>query len=211
MIFSMASPEELPEFISIPPVVNSVPLNDFTPQRFDPSPGLRAIPVKPSANPIRDPNDSELAVIENVKTALTLLNDQSADLYKVANSFGDLINDLSETDEIEGYRRVKPFNFDLEVVKFGLGRFGGASDIVQIIELEPKPQAPISIPAFKAAFGEYRLNIRANPYEPESITFLFSPIKNQNKLYRVSINFKRDFANGQHVEDGIISSIHIYE
>lgn len=113
------------------------------------------LPATAGQKPIKSLNPSEIAIIQDIKTACMALALQRSKPKDVVAKFGKVIEDSDRQYE------VKPFNTDLISVYVSENIFVGSPPYpADRIHFTPKPQVKISMTALQQEFGDYVRHLR---------------------------------------------------
>jgi hypothetical protein len=171
------------------------------------------LPATAGQKPIKitkSPNPSEVAIIQNIKTACMALDLQRNNPKDIVAKFGKVIEDSGRHYE------VKPFNTDLMSVYVSENIFVSNSPYpADRVHFIPKSQVKISMTALQQEFGDYVRHLRKveafrgnetfnqrRASTPYRASFYFKPISIRPKYCDITVAYytaNREPANNQNV------------
>jgi hypothetical protein len=109
-------------------------------------------------------NESEIAIIKDIKQACLYVASQSISPKEVAAKYGTPAKEPINSNE------VKPFNTNLKAVSVDVSASSEHPLAADTVDFIPKP-GKISIETLRQEFGEYFHNFPTSPFTAESVRF----------------------------------------
>jgi hypothetical protein len=155
----------------------------------------QANPLSKLSNHSKTMNESEIAIIKDIKQACIDVASQSISLESLAAKFGTPAKNSMNSNEVE------PFNINLNSVHVSVGFDSKDPSVADTVDFNPKP-GKISIETLRQEFGDYFHGVPSGPSVPETVVFNAKVILHNGKEKNcdIFVSYRRDEDRFQRVD-----------